>query len=234
MAATHVPWPAPGWCTNGSLGIRRGFASPLPEGYQPALRRRSVWPATPLIGVISRLTDQKGFDLVASALEDMLALGIQYVLLGTGERRYNELFPELAKHHPRAFAIKIAYDNALAHLMEAGADMFLMPSLYEPCGLNQLYSLRYGTVPIVRAVGGLEDTISDDPRHPNTNTGFKFQEYSAEAMLQAIARARTAYDRKTSWLSMVRRCMKQDFSWEASARAYVEIYQKAMQRHGLR
>jgi starch synthase len=140
----------------------------------------------------------------------------------------------LAKNHRTSFAIKVAYDNALAHLIEAGADMFLMPSLYEPCGLNQLYSLRYGTVPIVRGVGGLEDTIMDDPRRPNANTGFKFYDYTEEAMLGAIRRARKTYENKASWSSLIKRCMQQDFSWEASARAYSDLYEKAVQKHGLR
>jgi starch synthase len=193
-----------------------------------------VNPDIPVIASISRLADQKGFDLVAPALDEMLGLDIQYIMLGTGERKYNELFPELAKNHRTSFAIKVAYDNALAHLIEAGADMFLMPSLYEPCGLNQLYSLRYGTVPIVRGVGGLEDTIMDDPRRPNANTGFKFYDYTEEAMLGAIRRARKTYENKASWSSLIKRCMQQDFSWEASARAYSDLYEKAVQKHGLR
>jgi starch synthase len=193
-----------------------------------------VNPDVPVIASISRLADQKGFDLVASALDEMLALDVQYVLLGTGERKYNELFPELAKNHRDSFSIRIAYDNSLAHLIEAGADMFLMPSLYEPCGLNQLYSLRYGTVPIVRAVGGLDDTITDNPHNPSSNTGFKFYDYTEDAMLEAIKRARKAYEDKPSWLSLVKRCMQQDFSWEASARAYIDLYEKAAQKHGLR
>ena len=120
-----------------------------------------------LIAGISRLADQKGFDLFAKGFEKLVSSGVQYILLGTGERKYHELFTELARKYPQSFALKIAYDNALAHLIEAGSDMFLMPSQYEPCGLNQLYSLRYGTVPVVRAVGGLEDTIRDDPAEPD-------------------------------------------------------------------
>lgn len=215
--------------TSDSLAEKRRCKAALQEAFN-----LPVNPNVPVIASISRLADQKGFDLVASALEEMLALDVQYVLLGTGERKYNELLPELAKSHRNAFSIKIAYDNALAHLIEAGADMFLMPSLYEPCGLNQLYSLRYGTVPIVRSVGGLADTIVDDPLHPGSSTGFKFHDYTEEAMLEAIGRARTAYAEKASWLSLVKRCMKQDFSWEASARAYSDIYRKAVQKHGLR
>jgi starch synthase len=185
----------------------------------------------PLIASISRLADQKGFDLVAVAIEKMLALGVQYVLLGTGERKYHEIFTDLAHKYPRAFAVKIAYDNDLAHLMEGGADMFLMPSQYEPCGLNQIYSLRYGTVPIVRGVGGLEDTIRDNPRDPSDSTGFKFHDYSPEALLAAVERAVEAYRNPEPWTAMVKRCMNEDFSWEKSAAAYLSLYQRAVSKH---
>jgi starch synthase len=187
--------------------------------------------ARPLISSISRLADQKGFDLVSEGFDRLLALNVQYVLLGTGERKYHELFTRLSAKHPDSFAVKIAYDNALAHLIEAGSDIFLMPSQYEPCGLNQLYSLKYGTVPVVRAVGGLEDTIIDEPASPQTRTGFKFREYSVEAMIQAIQRAIDLYHDPAEWRSMLKRCMEQDFSWEKSAREYVSLYEKAVQRH---
>lgn len=185
----------------------------------------------PLVATISRLADQKGFDLIADAMEEMVALGIQYVVLGTGERKYHDLFSALGKRFPGSFAVKIAYDNKLAHLMEAGADMFLMPSQYEPCGLNQLYSLKYGTVPVVRGVGGLEDTIIDYSGYPETGTGFKFHDYTKEAMLDAIDRALSLYRDKKSWARLVGRCMKEDFSWEKSAREYAELYRKAMAKH---
>lgn len=188
----------------------------------------------PLIASISRLADQKGFDLVVAAIEKMLALGVQYVLLGTGERKYHELFTDLAHKYPEALAVKIAYDNDLAHLMEGGADMFLMPSRYEPCGLNQIYSLRYGTVPIVRGVGGLEDTIRDNPRDPSDSTGFKFYDYSPEALLAAVERAVQTYRNTEPWTAMVKRCMNADFSWEKSATAYLSLYQRAISKHGSR
>jgi len=156
---------------------------------------------------------------------------VQYVILGTGERKYHDLFATLAKKYPRSFSIKIAYDNKLAHLMEAGADMFLMPSRYEPCGLNQLYSLKYGTVPVVRGVGGLEDTIVDFTSSPESGTGFKFYEYTKEAMLDTIGRALSLYRDKKAWEDLVTRCMKEDFSWEKSAREYVELYRKAIAKH---
>jgi starch synthase len=164
----------------------------------------------------------------------MLSLGVQYILLGTGERKYHELFAELAQKHPKSFSLKIAYDNAFAHLIEAGSDMFLMPSRYEPCGLNQLYSLKYGTVPIVRAVGGLDDTIKDEPVDPQSRTGFKFDDYTVDAMLGAIERALAVHRNPEEWRLMVGRCMKQDFSWEKSAEAYKALYEKAVKHHEFR
>ncbi len=185
----------------------------------------------PLIATISRLADQKGFDLIASSMEEMLAIGAQYVVLGTGERKYHDLFTQLSRQFPKSFAVRIAYDNKLAHLIEAGADMFLMPSRYEPCGLNQLYSLKYGTVPIVRGVGGLEDTIIDYTKSPDTGTGFKFHEYAKDAMLDATKRAIGTYQNQSTWQSLVKRCMGEDFSWEKSAKEYVELYKKAIAKH---
>jgi starch synthase len=189
--------------------------------------------ALPLVATISRLADQKGFDLIGTALEEMRALGTQYVILGTGERKYHELFTDLAKELPNSFAVKIAYDNRLAHLIEAGADMFLMPSRYEPCGLNQLYSLKYGTVPVVRGVGGLEDTIIDYDKAPDKGTGFKFYDYTKEAMLDALERALTIYRDPDAWQSLVKRCMTADFSWERSAKEYLELYERAIRTHEL-
>lgn len=185
----------------------------------------------PLLATISRLADQKGFDLIASSMEEIASTGAQYVVLGTGERRYHDLFTELAKKFPKSFSVRIAYDNGLAHLIEAGADMFLMPSRYEPCGLNQLYSLRYGTVPVVRGVGGLEDTIRDYAREPSRGTGFKFHEYSKEAMMDALRRALRVYEEKPAWVELVKRCMEEDFSWDRSAREYMELYKKTIEKH---
>lgn len=185
----------------------------------------------PLIGTISRLADQKGFDLIASSLKDMLSKGVQYIILGTGERKYHDLFTKLSKQFPKSFAVKIAYDNRLAHLIEAGSDMFLMPSQYEPCGLNQLYSLKYGTVPIVRGVGGLEDTIVDYTKSPDIGTGFKFYDYSEKALLDAIERALGVYKNQSAWQSLIKKCMSEDFSWEKSAKEYAELYKKAIEKH---
>jgi starch synthase len=164
----------------------------------------------------------------------MVGLGIQYVLLGTGDRAYHELFTALSKKYPKSFAVKIAYDNAVAHLIEAGADMFLMPSRYEPCGLNQIYSLKYGTVPIVRGVGGLEDTIRDNPASPDSATGFKFYDYTVEALLDTVGRALAAYRDRGAWQALLKRCMQEDFSWDKSATEYVVLYKKALEKHGFR
>jgi starch synthase len=188
-----------------------------------------VDPRIPLMATISRLADQKGFDLIAEALEKMVALGTQYVILGTGERRYHELLTALSKKFPKSFSCRIAFDNRLAHLIEAGADIFLMPSRYEPCGLNQLYSLKYGTVPVVRAVGGLDDTIVD--YNTGAGTGFKFDDYTVAAFLNAISRALKVYENSDAWQELMRRCMAGDFSWERSALQYIDLYEQALQKH---
>lgn len=185
----------------------------------------------PLMATISRLADQKGFDLIAAALEKILSYGAQFVVLGTGERKYHDLLTGLAKKFPRSFSVKIAYDNGLAHLIEAGADMFLMPSKYEPCGLNQLYSLKYGTVPVVRGVGGLEDTITDYTEDPGSGTGFKFYAYTEEAFIDSVQRAFAVYKNSSAWQTLMLRCMAQDFSWERSAKEYIELYRKAVVKH---
>src|SRR5438552_1023499 len=172
-------------------------------------------PDIPLIGMVTRLADQKGLDLVAGILDTLFAAGAQLIVLGTGDPRYERMFSETARRHPRQSGVRIGFDNALAHRIEAGADMFLMPSRFEPSGLNQLYSLKYGTVPIVRDTGGLHDTVADGV------TGFRFKEYAASAFLAAVRRALTLYRQSPAeWLKMTRAGMKQDWSWENSARKY--------------
>ncbi|MGA2181943.1 MAG: glycogen synthase GlgA [Bryobacteraceae bacterium] len=175
----------------------------------------------PVIGMVSRMVNQKGFDLLAEAADDLLAEDILLAVLGSGEPAYEKLFRDLAAAHPEKVGVHIGYDNALAHRIEAGADMFLMPSYYEPCGLNQIYSLRYGTVPIVRAVGGLEDTIDE-------TTGFKFHDYTGEALLTAVRRALDVYADRPRWQEMMRRGMKQDFSWEFAASHYAALYRSLL------
>jgi starch synthase len=172
----------------------------------------------PVIGIVSRLAAQKGFDLIAQVAYDLLNWDLRIVALGTGERQYEDLFRALAAARPDKVAVRIAYDNRLAHRVEAGSDIFLMPSHYEPCGLNQMYSLRYGTLPVVHATGGLDDTVDSE-------TGFKFRPYSSQAMLDALRDALTVFATdKARWETMMREGMRRDYSWSASAEAYVQLY----------
>jgi starch synthase len=173
----------------------------------------------PVIGIVSRFATQKGFDLIEQIADKLAEEDVVITALGTGEPRFEEMFRKLAASFPEKIAVKVAYDNALAHKVEAGADMFLMPSRYEPCGLNQIYSLRYGCVPIVRATGGLDDTI-------NERNGFKFREYSGSELLAAIRSALNAYGDQTRWRELVRNGMQADFSWNASAAEYSALYRK--------
>src|SRR5260370_2077441 len=168
----------------------------------------------PQIGIVSRLVNQKGFDLIAEIAPRLREMDLCMTVLGSGEQQYQDLFLELAASQPGRFGVRIGYDNALAHRIEAGADMFLMPSHYEPSGLNQIYSLRYGTIPIIRATGGLDDSIDEE-------TGFKFHEYSGPALLQAIESALAAFANKEGWRAMMPRAMLRDFSWGKAAEGYV-------------
>jgi starch synthase len=183
--------------------------------------------ARPVIGIVSRFADQKGFDLIAEIADDMMKENLELVVLGTGQVEYEKLFRQLAEKYPERVGVKIGYDNSLAHKIEAGADMFLMPSRYEPCGLNQIYSLRYGTVPIVRATGGLDDTIQSFVPKTRQGTGFKFEEYSDKALLQCLRAALGAYGEAKAWQALRANGMAKDFSWEASAASYVTLYEAA-------
>ena len=179
--------------------------------------------ARPLIGIVSRFAQQKGADLIAEVAGQIVAEDTYLVVLGTGDPEYEDLFRRLAEEYPGRVAVRIGFDNRLAHRIEAGADMFLMPSRYEPSGLNQIYSLRYGTVPVVRATGGLDDTIEED-------TGFKFVEYSGQALLEAVRAAVSAFSDGDAWRRMMRCGMEKDFSWKASAAAYSALYGRLLGR----
>ncbi len=183
----------------------------------------------PVIGIVSRFAAQKGFDLIANVADRLAREDMIIVALGAGDKTYEEMFQRLNKQFPNKIAVKVAYDNALAHKIEAGADMFLMPSRYEPCGLNQIYSLKFGTVPIVRATGGLDDTIEPWDARTGKGTGFKFTEYSGESLLLTIKQALQAYRDQTSWQALMRNGMNKDFSWNASAREYGKIYDRVRQ-----
>src|ERR1700757_1547112 len=186
-------------------------------------------PKLPVIGIVSRFAAQKGFDLIAQVMDRLAREEMIMVVLGSGDKPYEEMFARLSKQFPNKIALKVAYDNAVAHKIEAGADMFLMPSRYEPCGLNQIYSLRYGTVPIVRATGGLDDTIEPWDVRSGKGTGFKFVEYVGESLLLTIRVALQAYRDQASWQVLMRNGMNRDFSWNASAREYVKVYERARQ-----
>lgn len=186
--------------------------------------------AAPLLGMVTRLADQKGLDLLAAILPELMTLELTLVILGTGDQKYHDLLSAAAQTYRGRLGVKIAFDNRLAHLIEAGADMFLMPSYYEPCGLNQIYSLKYGTIPVVRAVGGLVDTIEPLDLKKQTGTGFRFQDYSPQAFLACIREALAAFQNKKLWQQLMRRAMSQDFSWDASAKAYIELYQQTLAR----
>ncbi|HEY7958388.1 MAG TPA: glycogen synthase GlgA [Polyangia bacterium] len=194
------------------LELQRAFGLPLSAD-------------TPLSGSVSRLTEQKGFDLLLGALPHILEGDAQVALLGTGDPELERALIALAARHPKKLAVRIGYDEALAHLIEAGSDLFLMPSRYEPCGLNQLYSLRYGTPPVVRATGGLDDTIVDYEPRSRSGTGYKFVETTAPALTSAWRRALHTYrETPSEHQALQRRGMAQDFSWAASARRYLELY----------
>jgi starch synthase len=185
---------------------------------------------TPVVGIVSRFATQKGFDLIAQVAEDLANDDLFIVALGTGEPYYENLMKDLQFSHPDKFSVKVTYDEALAHKIEAGSDIFLMPSRYEPCGLNQIYSLKYGTVPVVRATGGLDDTIEEWDAKTRRGTGFKFEGHRAEDFLIELRRALAAFKDKESWQQLMRNGMAQDYSWEKPAEAYVECYEETARR----
>ena len=203
---------------------------PAKDGNKRELQRRlglADTPAVPLFAVVSRLTEQKGLDWLLEIAPQLLALPAQLALLGDGEQRLEREFRDLAHRHPRAVSVTIGFDETLAHLIEAGADAFLMPSRFEPCGMNQMYSQRYGTPPIVRATGGLADTVVDCSAATladGSAGGFVFHEASATALLAALRRAADIWQDKPSWRTLQRNGMARDFSWDASARRYAAIY----------
>lgn len=183
---------------------------------------------TPIIGIVGRLTSQKGLDIFVDALPAIMDHNVQIVILGTGEARYHDLLSEAVAKYPGRIGLKLAFNNALAHLIEAGSDFFLMPSHYEPCGLNQMISLKYGTIPIVRATGGLDDSISDFNPLNRLGNGFKFYDYHAAALHGAIRRALDVYGKPDTMRALIRTAMACDFSWNHSAEQYLELYRRML------
>jgi starch synthase len=217
--------------------IPKRFDRDDPEGKAvctAALRAELGLPAAsvvrPLVGVVSRLAEQKGLDLVAEAVPALRAAGAQLVVVGTGEARYERLLTDLAGTYPDTVAVRIGFDERLARRIYAGADVFLMPSRYEPCGLGQLIALRYGTVPVVRRTGGLADTVRPWDPATGDGTGFLFDEFSGAACRAALARAFAVYGEPAAWRRLVANAMAADFSWEASAEAYVHCYRRAIRK----
>ncbi|MFC1616688.1 glycogen synthase GlgA [Candidatus Margulisiibacteriota bacterium] len=183
---------------------------------------------TPIISIISRLADQKGFDLLAESMDELLKKDIKFVILGTGDQKYHELFDKLEKKYPDKFKAHLKFDAKLAQLIYAGSDIFLMPSLYEPCGLGQLISLKYGTVPVVRATGGLADTITDINKDSAKGNGFTFKEYKSKELLAAINRSLDIFsNNKEKWQKIQINGMSADYSWSVSAKKYTELYETA-------
>jgi starch synthase len=190
-------------------------------------------PRLPLIGSVGRLAEQKGVDLLLAVLGNLLEQPVQVAILGSGDKAFEQALIELARHFPQRCHVRIGFSETLAHRIEAGADLFVMPSRYEPCGLNQIYSLRYGTVPVVRRTGGLADTVVDYGAGPETATGFVFDEATPAALAAALQRALDLYDKDPeAWQRLIRNGMAQDFSWQHSARAYLDLYQQALTHAG--
>lgn len=183
-------------------------------------------PDKPLIGMVSRLIEQKGFDLLEKAMERLLSRDLQFILLGTGNERFEDFLRKLPDKYPGKAGVQIAFDEALSHRIVAGCDMFLMPSQYEPSGLTQIYSLKYGTIPIVRATGGLKDTVAEFEPNLGKGNGFLFVNYEVKDLLEAVDRALAIFHHKDKWMTLIRNAMSCDFSWERSARAYLELYRK--------
>ncbi len=214
----------------------------IPANYRPAdmsgksLCRKKLLKAfglkigseTPVIGMVSRLVEQKGFDILIGAMPRIMKMDTGFVILGSGNKKYEKRLTAAAEKYPDRLGVKTIFDNKLAHLIEAGSDIFLMPSRYEPCGLNQIYSLKYGTIPVVRATGGLKDTVRGFPSQ--RATGFKFEDYSAQALAGKLKEALTLFRDKKAWAALMDNAMAEDFSWESSARRYMEIYKSALKK----
>jgi starch synthase len=185
-------------------------------------------PAIPVIGLISRLTDAKGHNLIADSMDELMKLNVQIILLGTGDKKYHILYDKISKKYPEKFACYLGFNDELAHFIEAGADIFLVPSKFEPCGLNQMYSLVYGTIPIVRETGGLADTVTKFNEKTGEGNGFSFKAYDTLALIKEIKRALKIFDDKKTWLKLMKTGMKSDFSWLSSAKKYIDLYKNIL------
>ena len=210
--------------------LEDNFSLANPEGKvanKKLLLEKCGFPADaskPVIGVISRLAEQKGFDLIVEAMKEIVSLDARIVILGTGDPKFHDALEKISKTFPENVAVFLRFDNELAHLIEAGSDIFLMPSRYEPCGLNQMYSLKYGTVPVVRKTGGLADTITDYSTDPENGNGFVFEEYNSKEMVKAIKNAVKTFNDQKTWQKLVKRGMRADYSWKVAAEKYLKTF----------
>src|SRR4030067_54566 len=186
-------------------------------------------PQIPIAGVISRLYNSKGMDLITDSFKEIMSMKLQLILLGTGDRKYHNFFEKMSEKYKQKFACYLGFNDELAHFIEAGADIFLMPSLVEPCGLNQMYSLVYGTIPIVRETGGLADTVIRYDEKTEEGNGFVFKKYDTDSMLKELKRALKLFEDKKKWTKIMRNGMKIDFSWNASAKKYVDLYKTILE-----
>ncbi len=223
------------WDPRRDTEIARNYstANPAAKAFckQDLLKRTDLSLAdAPLIGMVTRLVEQKGLDILIEALPEIMAMGMRMIILGTGEEKYHSLLTDWSKQFPDQMRLLLRYDDALAKSIYAGCDMFLMPSRYEPCGLGQMIALRYGTVPVVRKTGGLADTVADYHAKKGHGTGFVFEDYSAEALIECLRRAQEIYRLPQKWKRLMQAGMKQDFSWERSAKEYVNVYLKALRK----
>jgi len=197
-----------------------------------ALAREFGLPAPaelPIAGMVTRLAGQKGLDIICDALDELLSLGLTLVILGTGDKKIQDFLLAAQKKHPDRIGLKIAFDERVAHTIYAGSDIFLIPSRYEPCGLTQMYAMKYGTVPVVRATGGLDDSVREFNPQAGHGNGFKFLEAEPGPMVDAAGRAVAAFTRPDEWRVLVGNAMAADFSWERSAAAYLDLYNKLAQ-----
>jgi len=209
-----------------SLDRKRDVKKALLEELDLAADSKAL--GRPVVGIVSRMVDQKGFDLLSASAERLLALPVTMALLGSGDPRYEGEWSALAARHPARVGVRIGFDDRLAHLIIAGADIFLMPSRFEPCGLSQMYSHRYGTVPVVRRTGGLDDTVENWDSRTGQGTGFAFREYTPEALLRALRRALKLFGTPRAWRALQRAAMHRDHSWDVPAKAYAEVYERAI------
>jgi starch synthase len=223
------------WDPERDTSIAQKFSVARPAGKaackENLLKLISLSPSSaPVIGMVTRLAEQKGLDILADAIPEIMAMGMRLIILGTGEEKYHSILTDAAQSYLDQMRLILRYDDALAKSIYAGCDMFLMPSRYEPCGLGQMIALRYGTVPVVRRTGGLTDTVMDYHEKTYRGTGFVFNDYSAGALASCLRRAYDIYRDPRKWKRLIRACMRQDFSWERSAKEYAKLYRQTMKK----